>query len=118
LDRRLPAAQVARPVPAVTAACMLIEAGLYRAVGGMSGEYIQGDYEDSDLCLRLARVGRSCWYVPDVELYHLEGQSYPSDVRERNVAYNRWLHTHLWDSDIESVMEQATDGGVLRVDTS
>ena len=106
LDRRLPAANVARPVPAVTAACMLIDRALFRDMGGLSGEYVQGDYEDSDLCLRLSQSGRVSWYLPEVELYHLEGLSYPSSVRERNGNYNRWLHSHLWGAEMRTIMER------------
>ena len=101
LAATLPAANVSRPVPAVTGACLLIDAELYADIGGLSGEYVQGDYEDSDLCLRLAQRGLESWYVSAVELYHLEGQSYPSEERRLASAYNKWLHTHLWREDLE-----------------
>ena len=65
---------------------------------GLSCKYIRGDYEDSDLCLRLREMGREAWYLPNVELYHLEGQSYPTEERVLTSDYNKWLHTHLWDS--------------------
>ena len=55
LHRDLPAANVPRPVPAVTAACLMIQRDLYRELDGLRSIYIQGDYEDSDLCLRLVR---------------------------------------------------------------
>jgi GT2 family glycosyltransferase len=100
LARTLPAANVAREVPAVTAACMMIDLVLYRELRGM---YIQGDYEDSDLCLRLAKAGRQNWYLPRVELYHLEGQSYPSQLRQLAGDYNKWLHTSTWKSGLKSI---------------
>ena len=50
LHRDLPAANVPRPVPAVTAACLMVERDLYCSVGGLSGAYVQGDYEDSCVC--------------------------------------------------------------------
>lgn len=104
LHRTFHAASVSRPVPAVTAACMLIDADLYRRLDGLRGMYVQGDYEDSDLCLRLTGAGRVNWYCADVELYHLEGQSYPTPLRLMNGAYNRWLHTFLWNEEIEQAM--------------
>lgn len=104
MHRRLPAANVTRPVPAVTAACLMISTELYRGLGGLHGMYVQGDYEDSDLCLRLLADGRENWYLPDVELYHLEGQSYPTQLRELTTRYNRWLQSHLWGPSIEAVM--------------
>jgi GT2 family glycosyltransferase len=102
LHRDFPDANEARPVPAVTGACLLISTELFREVGGLRGGYVQGDYEDSDLCLRLAEAGYENWYYPAVSLYHLEGQSYPSDVRKATTEFNKWLHTHLWEKQLAS----------------
>jgi GT2 family glycosyltransferase len=100
----LPAANRTRPVPAVTGACLMIDHGLYDRVGGLSGDYIQGDYEDSDLCLRLLKEGRRNWYLPNAELYHLEGRSYALARRQRNARYNAWLHSERWGTTIEAMM--------------
>ncbi len=100
LHRDLAAANESRPVPAVTGACLLVSKELYETVGGLRATYIQGDYEDSDLCLRLAQLGRSSWYLASVALYHLEGQSYPSSERELVSNYNKWLHTSQWNEEI------------------
>jgi GT2 family glycosyltransferase len=102
LHSDLPAANVARQVPAVTGACLMIEAKLYADVGGLSGVYIQGDYEDSDLCMRLSATGRENWYFPRVELYHLEGQSYQTSARQVNYEYNRWLFNETWSEAIRN----------------
>jgi GT2 family glycosyltransferase len=104
LHRSFPAANVARPVPAVTAACMMVDRDLYEQVGGLPLHYVQGDYEDSELCLRIAEAGREVWYLPDVELYHLEGQSYVPGVRRVPSEYNMWLHSSIWSDRIESTM--------------
>jgi GT2 family glycosyltransferase len=103
LHRTLPAANVTRPVPAVTGACLMIGRELYERFGGLSGEYVRGDYEDSDLCLRLLEAGFVNWYLPEVELYHLEGQSYDRGVRALTFRYNTWLHTHKWRRQIEAI---------------
>ncbi len=102
--RSLPAANMARQVPAVTGACMMVERELYERMGGLSHRYLQGGFEDSDFCLRLIDEGRENWYMPGAELYHLEDQSYPKDLRELTTRYNRWLHTRLWDERIEQLM--------------
>lgn len=102
----LPVANVTRKVPSVTAACMMIDARLYERLGGLQGSYVQGDYEDSDLCLRLFQQGYRSWYLPRVELYHLEGQSYPSSVRQMTGRYNRWLHSQAWSHLIPTVMAE------------
>jgi len=106
LHRAFPAANVARPVPAVTAACMLIDRDRYEEVGGLPLHYVQGDYEDSELCLRLSGAGYENWYLPQVELYHLEGQSYVSDARRVPSEYNMWLHSEIWGDRIEELMAE------------
>lgn len=108
LHRTFAKANVASSVPAVTGACLLISAELFRSLGGLTGLYIRGDYEDSDLCLRLRDMGREAWYLPDVELYHLEGQSYPSQEREAASQYNQWLHTHRWRAQLSEIESAAT----------
>ena len=104
LHRDLPAANVPRRVPAVTAACLMIERRLYEEVGGLRSIYIQGDYEDSDLCLRLGEAGYENWYRPEVTLYHLEGRSYATAERRANARYNTWLQTSLWGRRMDQLM--------------
>ncbi len=103
LHRSFPGANVTRRVPAVTAACMMVDRQLFADMGGLSTAYVQGDYEDSDFCLRLATHGKATWYLPSVELYHLEAQSYPSVLRTQTSGYNQWLHTHLWGEEIREI---------------
>jgi GT2 family glycosyltransferase len=100
----LAAASVTREVPAVTGACMLVDRSMFRALGGLRDRFVQGDFEDSDLCLRLRQEGRSSWYAADVQLFHLEAMSYPSELRGMVSSYNRWLHTELWDREIGEAM--------------
>jgi len=106
LHRDLPAANVPRRVPAVTAACLMIDRALYRDLDGLRSIYVQGDYEDSDLCLRLDEAGYENWYRPEVALYHLEGRSYATATRQANARYNTWLQTSLWDRRIEQLMSE------------
>jgi GT2 family glycosyltransferase len=104
LNRDLPVANVSRPVPAVTGACLMIEKELFLDVGGLPEIYILGDYEDADLCIRLIEAGRENWYLPDVELYHLEGQSYDESDRSLTNTTNRWLLNQRWGKRIEAIM--------------
>lgn len=102
----LPAANETRRVPAVSGACLMTRTELYKELGGLRGMYVQGDYEDTDFCLRLRQAGLDAWYLPEVELYHLEGQSYALETRHAMSRYNIWLHTRLWDEEIESAMAE------------
>lgn len=97
---------VSRPVPAVTGACMMVARDLYEDLGGLNDTYVQGGYEDSDFCIRVSERGLRNWYVADVELYHLEAQSYPSPARRLTTFYNTWLQTHLWDETIQRLMRE------------
>jgi len=106
MHRDFPSANVARVVPAVTAACLMVDRDLYEQAGGLSHAYVQGGYEDSDLCLRLIELGRQNWYMPGAELYHLEAQSYTSERRKLAGFYNVWLHTHRWNDRIQEVSKE------------
>jgi GT2 family glycosyltransferase len=112
LHRDLPAANVSRRVPAVSGACLLTDRALYDRLGGLRGMYVQGDYEDTDLCMRLREEGLETWYLPEVELYHLEGQSYSLETRTAMSRYNVWLHSRLWDEQIAAAMAE-TDATTL-----
>lgn len=105
-------ASISRPVPAVTGACLMISRELWNELDGLSTDYVVGDYEDSDLCLRCAEAGRENWYVAEAELYHLERQSVPlNDSYEGSLAwrYNARLHTRRWDGLIQRLMENYGD---------
>ena len=100
-------ANVERPVPGVTGACIVMPRALFMEIGGFDDAYVIGDYEDSDLCLKIARAGLGIVYVPSVSLYHLERQSISKSLDyTRGVAsqHNSWLQTKRWDGQIEALM--------------
>jgi len=104
--RGFPAAGVARRVPGLTGACIMLTRDVLASVGGMAEDYVIGDYEDSDLALRLHSAGRQCWYEPAAELYHLERQSIAiHEGYTRSVAceYNRWLHGRRWHRELQTL---------------
>lgn len=96
-----------RPVPAVTGACVMIAKALFDRISGFSEDYIIGDYEDSDLCLKVRQEGGQAVYLPGAELYHLERQSIVTHSGySRGVAclYNQRLHHGRWAEDIARLM--------------
>lgn len=104
---RYPPAQVARNVPGVTGACLVTLRDTYERVGGYTEDYVIGDYEDSDLCLKIRRLGLQIAYEPAACLYHFERRSIrQSQDYMRGVAsqYNAWLHTQRWEDDIAALM--------------
>ena len=70
----------------VSGASMLIRTDMMEAVGRLDEGYFMY-YEESDLCLRAARAGWECWYLPESRVVHLVGQS--SGVTSRNTALPR-----------------------------
>jgi GT2 family glycosyltransferase len=109
--RDYPAACVAREVPAVTGAALLIPSALYRSIGGFTEDYIIGDYEDSDLCLKVRRTGKAIGYVPNVELYHFERRSirlHTGYTRTVAASYNRRLHGERWVEAMAELMASTT----------
>jgi len=97
-----------RIVPAVTGACLVTTRNLFESVGGFTEDYVIGDYEDSDLCLKIATADRRIAYVPSVELYHLERKSMSLNTEYmRGIAwqYNCALHTERWGGLMTSLMQ-------------
>lgn len=84
---------------AITGACMMLKRDLANKLGGFDETYIVGDFEDSDLCLRIQEAGLRCGVDHDVVLYHLERKSQLSGAlnwRANLTAYNAWQHEKRW----------------------
>jgi GT2 family glycosyltransferase len=109
MPRLWPGAAMPRRVPGVTGAALLVHRHLFEAVDGICEDYIVGDYEDSDFCLRLHALGVKTTYVPSSELFHFERRSislhkgYSGTLACR---YNRRLHHRRWDGTIAALMAE------------
>lgn len=87
------------PVPAATAACLMLATDRARGLGGIDEAYLIGDFEDADLCLRLRQRGLACAVDLDTRMFHLERQSQagPENRWRVNVTlFNAWLHERRW----------------------
>jgi GT2 family glycosyltransferase len=93
LHREVEPAGEAAAVAAASLSCLLVEAAALGAAGGLCGEYGFADYEGADLSRRLAEIGREVRYVPDAELYRLEGLG--AEPEPLGEPYARWLHARL-----------------------
>ncbi|BBK42023.1 glycosyl transferase family 2 [Allostella vacuolata] len=106
-----------REVPGITGACLIIAADTFRRLDGFCTDFAIGDYEDSDLCLRLREMGLRLWYAPEAALYHLERHSIQQHASyQRGVAsrHNRWLHGRRWDAAMARLMDDPTRWGLAR----
>ncbi|WP_439814331.1 glycosyltransferase [Zavarzinia sp. CC-PAN008] len=99
-------AQLVQRVSAVTAACMLVKAAAWRAVGGLDEVNLAVAFNDVDLCLRIGETGLACLWTPEATLIHHESASRGSDLDpsriarfQGEVAYmqQRWGHLLLND---------------------
>lgn len=83
--------------PMITGACMLLSKKLYNEVGGFDESYVIGDFEDSDLCLSIRKMGYEVFIDAGIELWHLERQSQNINknmsVRQLITMYNGWRYT-------------------------
>ena len=64
----------AQDYSAVTAACMMVDAKVFKEVNGLSGDLAVA-FNDIDFCLRVREAGYLVVYNPYAELYHFESKS-------------------------------------------
>jgi GT2 family glycosyltransferase len=94
--------------PAITGACMVLRRETALQLGGFDETYIIGDFEDSDMCLKLHGRGLNCAVDPTVQLYHLERKSQLGSAitwRANLTAYNAWQHHRRWAATITALQQ-------------
>ena len=100
LDPSLDPHQGLTVVPAITGACMALRRRDFERIGGWDTGYLIGDFEDSDICMKLRSEGLKIGYLPQVELIHLERQSFKllgqDEFRQRVVIFNAVRHQGRW----------------------
>ena len=69
---------------AVTGACLMTKASLYRAFCGLDEEKFAVAYNDVDYCLKLWQKGLLNVYTPRAEAYHYESKSRGLDTLSEN----------------------------------
>lgn len=102
--RHFPLANQARATPALTGACLMLQRSVYDEVGRICEDYVVGDFEDSDFCMRIAATARTLFYEPAAELYHFERQSIAQNesyTKTSACTYNRLLHSRRWRLELE-----------------
>jgi GT2 family glycosyltransferase len=84
---------------AITGACMLMRRDDVLRYGAFDEAYIIGDFEDTDLCLRLRTNGLGAAVDLAVQMHHLERKSQDtaaSNWRSNLTLYNAWIHQRRW----------------------
>jgi GT2 family glycosyltransferase len=95
--------------PLLTAACIAISKSLFEEVGGFDPAYVLGDFEDSDLCLKVLEAGRRNVICRDVELNHLERQSQnlveAGDWKHKLTIYNAITYNQRWSQKLNELFD-------------
>jgi len=98
-----------KEIAAVTAACLMMSRKIFIELGGLDERYILGDFEDSDLCLKALEKGYKNYFLPSIELYHVERQSQNLfenlSWKQRITLYNGWEHTEKWGNAIRALKQ-------------
>jgi len=87
-----PVPQGNQPIPTdwVAGASMIIRCEVFDAIGLLDDGYFMY-FEEVDFCLRAARAGWPCWYVPASRVVHLVGQSSGvTDIKQANKRRPRY----------------------------
>jgi GT2 family glycosyltransferase len=86
----------------------MMEKDLFEDLGGFGDEFVVGDFEDSDLCLKAIEAGRSNYYFGDISLYHFERASMNQSqayTKSGAVRYNGWLYSEKWKDALDSIAQ-------------
>ncbi|MBD3926647.1 glycosyltransferase [Nocardioides cavernae] len=80
-----------REVTGVTAACAAMRREVFFAVGGFT-ETLPGNFNDVDLCYKVAATGLRTLFIANSELFHYESQTRVAQVAEweRLAVVGRW----------------------------
>lgn len=78
-----------RTVSAVTAACLVVRAGVYAEVGGLDAEHLAVAFNDVDLCLKVRKAGYRNVWTPFACLKHHESLSRGAETTpEKQARFN------------------------------
>lgn len=93
IERLLPNASVPMPQPQTThqvdwsaGASMMLRATMLREIGTFDETFFLY-FEETDLCLRAARAGWTCWYIPDSRVVHIGSVSTGMKTKRRMPSY-------------------------------
>ncbi|MGI8555333.1 MAG: glycosyltransferase family 2 protein [Pyrinomonadaceae bacterium] len=98
-------AKAIQNVSAVTAACMMVRAEVFKSLGGFNEQKLAVAFNDVDFCLRIRRANLLIIYTPYAELFHHESISRGSDqTPEKALRFQREVEYMLdyWGETLRS----------------
>lgn len=93
--------KVQRDVAGITCACALLRKSVFQQAGGFDEVHFPIGFSDSDLCLRITRLGYKIIYTPFAVLYHHESvtRRVQAEHYEKYALFQRYIgDTPLVDS--------------------
>jgi GT2 family glycosyltransferase len=90
--------RVARCVPAVTGAALMVENQIFQQLGGFD-EHLAHACQDVDLCLKARKAGFENWVTPELKLLHHESATRKSTHKPNEVLY----FYERWERELESL---------------
>jgi hypothetical protein len=96
----------ARPVQAISSACIMLATDQFRALHGLYEHYIGHANEAGDLCLALAAAGLETWYLPDAQLHELERDIPEPELDTGTSHYNDWLFDSRWGTHLTTALAE------------
>ena len=96
--------QVQQEVSAVTAACLMIDAAVWREIGGFDEDFAVA-LNDVDLCLKVRDKGYKIMLDPNVQMYHYESKSRGyEETKEQITRFKREIKRFRdkWSSVLEA----------------
>lgn len=95
----------------LTAACLMMPIRIFHEVEGFDTQYFMGDFEDSDICLKIKKLGKKLGIVRSNDIFHLERQS----IREvdkllqyRVTLTNSQIYTEKWGEILNAQLPPLT----------
>ena len=91
-------------VSLLTAACLMVPTQVFKNVRGFALDYVRGDFEDSDLCLKIMAAGLALGIVREDGLFHLERQTIGEQeggLRQKITLVNAFIYTRKWKATLE-----------------
>jgi GT2 family glycosyltransferase/SAM-dependent methyltransferase len=88
-----------------SAAALMVEAELWKEIGGFDERYLPMYYEDADLCFEARERGRRVLYEPEAIIIHIEGATAGNDAESGHKRYqeqNRSKFIAKWRRRLES----------------
>lgn len=89
----------------LTAACLMMTKATFKSVHGYDRAYLRGDFEDSDICLKLIDKGLKLGIIRETGIFHLERQTIAAQeggLRTKITLVNSFIYTKRWQSKIQA----------------